>query len=94
MFSPPFLQINRVAVEGSRIVELGSAMDGRTVWRLPARTVVTLYRLGVRFFIRKDDALPEVYVDDRQLDGEPRLRTTLDRQTSSQLMLLDRFGEN
>lgn len=68
-------------------------VDGCTVWRLSARSVVNLYRTGVRFFIRRCDQPLEVYVDDLELNREPLLRTTHDRPTVYQLLLLERFAD-
>lgn len=70
------------------ISELGVINCGNVVWRIPTRTLIALYRAGVRFRIWCEGRHAEVLVDQLDPREEPRLRTVADRIGDKKLFRL------
>lgn len=88
----PLLEITHVKSEHGKLTELGAVRGSSPVWWLPARTVMALYRTGVRFFVNLQGKAIEVYLDRGGMQDEPVLRTVADKPFDRKLHSLPAYA--
>ena len=87
------VEVTHVQLDGDRsVAEIGAVQNGRLLWRLPVRAVVSMYRAGARFFMKQDNGKAvEIYPDDRVPGVDVGLRTTADKIVAPALRALPQF---
>lgn len=86
------IRVTHAHTRNGQLLELGAMEEGRLLWRLTAAAVKTLYRYGVRFFMKTAQGKDvEIYLAPATPHRDEGLRTRRDDVNCRLLLTLPEF---